>query len=111
MSTENITIPPETARHVLWHYGRAGGCQPGSFTQRLMEAFDTADIDNAGILASAYPQLGAAMLAAKLDEDGIDRLKAIASIRCMRCRNEDGPFADGGLCEACARPLPLAGAM
>jgi uncharacterized protein (DUF2236 family) len=78
MSTEDITIPPETARHVLWHYGRAGAIQPGSFTQRLMEAFDAADIDNAGILADAYPELGAAMLAAKLDEDGIDRLKRIA---------------------------------
>lgn len=80
MSTDNITIPPETARHVLWHYGRAGAIQPGTFIQRLMEAFDAADIDNAGILASAYPELGAAMLAAKLDEDGIDRLKRIAGV-------------------------------
>ncbi|MFE4867652.1 hypothetical protein [Streptomyces sp. NPDC056682] len=79
MSTENITIPPETARHVLWHYGHDGGWQPGSFTQRLMAAFDAADIDNAGILATAYPELGAAMLAAKYDEDGIDRLKKIAN--------------------------------
>lgn len=79
MSTDNITIPPETARHVLWHYGHPGGWQPGSFTQRLMAAFDAADIDNAGILAGAYPEMGAAMIAAKHDPDGIDRLQAIAA--------------------------------
>lgn len=27
-------------------------------------------------------------------------------IRCTRCRGEDGPFTDAGLCEACARPIP-----
>ncbi|GAA3268071.1 hypothetical protein [Streptomyces lavendulae] len=27
-------------------------------------------------------------------------------IRCSRCRGEDGPFTDAGLCEACARPVP-----
>jgi hypothetical protein len=30
-------------------------------------------------------------------------------IRCTRCRDEDGPFTDAGLCEACARPMPLDG--
>lgn len=28
-------------------------------------------------------------------------------IRCSRCHDEDGPFTDDGLCEACARPMPL----
>jgi hypothetical protein len=30
-------------------------------------------------------------------------------IRCTRCKGEDGPFTDAGLCEACARPVPLDG--
>lgn len=30
-------------------------------------------------------------------------------IRCSRCTNEDGPFTPAGLCEGCARPMPLDG--
>jgi hypothetical protein len=30
-------------------------------------------------------------------------------IRCTRCQGDDGPFTDDGLCEACARPMPLDG--
>lgn len=30
-------------------------------------------------------------------------------IRCQRCGDEDGPFTPDGLCEPCARPLPLGG--
>jgi hypothetical protein len=33
----------------------------------------------------------------------------VTPIRCTRCRDEDGPFTDDGLCEACARPMPLDG--
>jgi hypothetical protein len=33
------------------------------------------------------------------------------AIHCARCTDDDGPFTTSGLCEACARPLPLAGAM
>lgn len=32
-----------------------------------------------------------------------------AAIRCTRCQDVDGPFTDDGLCEACARPMPLDG--
>lgn len=39
------------------------------------------------------------------------RTITLASIACTRCTGEDGPFTDAGLCEACARPMPLAGAM
>ena len=35
----------------------------------------------------------------------------VAAIECDRCGDEDGPFTKAGLCEACARPLPLVGAM
>lgn len=30
-------------------------------------------------------------------------------IVCTRCKQDDGPFTDAGLCEACARPMPLGG--
>lgn len=33
------------------------------------------------------------------------------TIRCTRCDGDDGPFTQSGVCEACARPVPLAGAM
>ncbi|MBD0743502.1 hypothetical protein [Streptomyces sp. CBMA152] len=114
MSINKPTIPPETARHVLWHYGQNGGHQPGSFTQRLMEAFAAADMANTAKLANAYPDYAAAFIAANLDPDGIPALQRIAgvpAIHCTRCRSEDGPFTDGGLCEACARPVPLDGVL
>jgi hypothetical protein len=78
MSTETPTITADTARHVLWHYGAPGGQQPGSFTQRLMQAADSADLQNLAILGTAYPELVAAITAAKLDPDGITELQRIA---------------------------------
>jgi hypothetical protein len=35
----------------------------------------------------------------------------VAAIECIRCKDTDGPFTDAGLCENCARPMPLVGAM
>ncbi|WP_344491871.1 hypothetical protein [Streptomyces enissocaesilis] len=35
----------------------------------------------------------------------------IAEITCTRCPDTDGPFTAAGLCEPCARPLPLGGVM
>ncbi|MFD5137493.1 hypothetical protein ACFWMX_14825 [Streptomyces sp. NPDC058378] len=78
MSTTTPVITEDTARHVLWHYGRPGGMQPGSYTERLMEAIDAADMVNAEKLRGAYPELVSAMLAAKNDLDGIDCLQQIA---------------------------------
>ncbi|MFD7616621.1 hypothetical protein [Streptomyces sp. NPDC059802] len=78
MSTQTPAITEDTARHVLWHYGRDGGAQPGSFTQRLMEAMDAADIVNLAILSSVYPELVAALYAAKNDVSGIAQLQKIA---------------------------------
>ncbi|MGW3196251.1 hypothetical protein ACWDBD_17025 [Streptomyces sp. NPDC001118] len=78
MSTSSPTIPAEIARHVLWHYGKDGGHQPGSFTQRLMEAFAAADMVNTAKLANAYPDYAAAFIAANLDPDGITNLQRIA---------------------------------
>jgi hypothetical protein len=75
MDTQTIT--EGTARHVLWHYGCEGGMQPGSYTERLMETIDAADMVNAEILRGAYPELVTAMLAAKNDIGGVPRLQRI----------------------------------
>ncbi|MER7151218.1 hypothetical protein [Streptomyces lydicus] len=109
-----ITISSETARHGLWHYGAEGGFQPGTFTQRLMAAIDTADVVNTARLRVAYPELVDAMFLAGSSRDGIARLQEAAGIkaapiRCTRCQGEDGPFTDEQLCEPCARPMPLDG--
>lgn len=100
-------IPSETARHVLWFYGHAGGIKPGQFTRLLMAAIDSADVDNTAALANAFPALVAAIVAAKLDPDGIKALqRAAGPITCARCGEDDGPFADD-LCENCARAVSL----
>lgn len=115
MSTETPTIPAETARHVLWHWGQDGGAQPGSFTQKLMQAIDSADRINTEMLRVVYPQLVAALKST--DPDMVATLKRIAAgdqstaPRCPRCGDKDGPFTAAGYCEACARPLPLGGVM
>ncbi|MFF0777040.1 hypothetical protein [Streptomyces sp. NPDC003720] len=113
MDITSLTVPVETARHVLWRYDRIGGAQPGTFTQHLMAAIESADMRNRAILREDYPELSEALRMARYDEDGLDKLRAIArgatAIRCTRCKQDDGPFTDAGLCEACARPMPLDG--
>lgn len=109
MSTSSPTITRETARHVLWRYDRKGGAQPGTFTQNLMAAIESADVRNRAILRDAYPELSEALHLARYDEQGLAKLQAAAAIRCTRCRNEDGPFTPADLCEPCAQPMPLDG--
>ncbi|MFJ8110461.1 hypothetical protein [Streptomyces sp. NPDC096132] len=75
-----VTIDAETARHVLHHYGRPGGFRPGRFTVLLMEAIDAADVVNTARLATAYPELVAAMDIAANRPDGTARLQRIAGI-------------------------------
>jgi hypothetical protein len=110
MST-NSPISRETARHVLWLYDRTGGTQPGPFTEHLMAAIKRADYRNRAILQTAYPELSEALRMARYDEDGLAKLQEAARspLRCTRCRDEDGPFTDAGLCEPCALPMPLDG--
>jgi hypothetical protein len=79
MSHNPPVITRETAWHVLWHYGQPGGLQPGSFTEPLMQAMDRADRQNFAILVDAYPELGAAMTAAKYDPNGIAHLQRIGA--------------------------------
>lgn len=72
-------ISSETARHVLWHYGNPQGYRPGSFTQKLMEAIDAADVVHTARLRSAYPDMVDAMTLAANERDGIAQLTAIAN--------------------------------
>lgn len=109
MNTSNPTIPADVAAHVLFHYGREGGYQAGSFTTALLTAMGTADPSNLDKLALGFPGYVAAVTAIHYDPNGIERLQDIAAGRCTRCKQDDGPFTPDDLCEACARPMPLDG--
>lgn len=77
MSTSSPTIPPDVAAHVLYHYGREGGYQAGSFTTALLHAMGTADPANLDRLAAGFPDYVAAVTAIQYDPDGVQRLQAI----------------------------------
>lgn len=109
MSTNHPRIPADVAAHVLFHYGREGGYQAGSFTTALLSAMGTADPSNLDRLAAGFPEYVAAVTAIRYDRNGIAHLRDIAAGRCPRCKNDDGPIAGDGLCEACTQPLPLDG--
>lgn len=79
MPDQTATIPAETARNVLWAFGRDGGHRPGSFTEALIGLLARADQFNAVKLATVYPAEAAAVALAKYDEDGITKLQAIAA--------------------------------
>lgn len=78
MNADTAQITPETARHVIWTFGREGGYRPGTFTQKLLELLAYADEGNTAKLASAYPAEAAAVRLAKYSEDGVDQLQRIA---------------------------------
>ncbi|WP_405695212.1 hypothetical protein OHA99_09270 [Streptomyces coelicoflavus] len=86
-----VSISAETARHVLFHYGRDGGYRPGSFTLKLMEAIDAADIVHTARLHTAYPELVDAMTLAANERDGIARLDAIANSTATAAAEEVQP--------------------
>lgn len=77
MSTSSPTIPPDVAAHVLFHYGREGGYQAGSFTTALLAAMGTADPSNLDRLAAGFPEYVAAITAIQYDPDGVERLQSI----------------------------------
>ncbi|OQQ13039.1 hypothetical protein B0675_40185 [Streptomyces sp. M41(2017)] len=108
MSTESTTIPPETARHVLWRYDRTGGAQPGTFTVHLMAAIESADVRNRAVLRDAYPALSAALHLARYDEEGLTKLRRIATGQAplgCKCGDSTGPFTFDGRCENCAEAV------
>ncbi|GAA2803515.1 hypothetical protein [Streptomyces showdoensis] len=73
------TIPAEVAAHVLFHYGRDGGYQAGSFTEQIIKAIDMADPGNRFKLTNSYPDYVAAVVAIKYDPAGVTRLQQIAA--------------------------------
>jgi hypothetical protein len=77
MSTSSPTIPPDVAAHVLFHYGRPGGYQAGSFTTSLLNAMGTADPSNLDKLAAGFPDYVAAVTAIQYDPQGVERLQNI----------------------------------
>jgi hypothetical protein len=79
MDASSLTVTAEAARHALWRYDRTGGAQPGTFTQHLMAAIESADMRNRAILRETYPELSEALRLARYDEDGLAKLQAIAS--------------------------------
>ena len=72
-------ITQDDARHVLHYFGKEGGWQGGSYTQKLIELLGVADQDNFSKLASVYPGLAAAHYLATTERNGIEILKNIST--------------------------------
>ena len=68
----------EAARHVLWHNGDPRGCEPGSFTTKLLDAWARADVENSHRLGAAFPILAVAVNISRTR--GSDALAAWAGI-------------------------------
>ena len=78
-------------------------------TAQLLTCIGMADPSNLDRLAAGFPEYVAAVTAIQYDPQGIERLQDLAAGRCTRCKKDDGPFVPSGLCEPCARPMPLDG--
>jgi len=76
-ATAGAFIDPETAHHVLWHFGHVG-YDPGSFTAHLLEAIANADPGNQTRLSLGFPGYVAAVRLAQNSDTGIATLQAIA---------------------------------
>lgn len=63
----------DPARNLLWMEGRRDvGWEPGSFTTKLIEAFQRADSSNTGRLLSAFPEYrGPMMILNRWGTDGL----------------------------------------
>ncbi|CAM5591506.1 hypothetical protein [Streptomyces purpurascens] len=72
-----VTIPMETAAHVLWQ-DRLGGWPPSTFAAKLLSLWTSADTDNADRLAVAFPDYAAALDLLRSGQQGIEQLRAIA---------------------------------
>ncbi|MGW0012436.1 hypothetical protein ACWDVX_22170 [Streptomyces tendae] len=76
-SETEVTIPIETAAHVLWTEA-LGGWPPSTFATKLLSLWTSADTDHAARLAVAFPEYAAAIALVKSGQDGIQQLRAIA---------------------------------
>lgn len=74
-STE-VTIPMETAAHVLFTE-RKGGWPPSTFAAKLLDTWTSADTDNAEHLADAFPEYAAAIALVRSGEQGVRQLRLI----------------------------------
>lgn len=72
-----VTIPADIAAHVLFQE-RLGGWPPSTFPSKLLDAWTSADTDNADRLAAAFPEYAAAIALMRSGAQGIEQLKAIA---------------------------------
>lgn len=108
MNTSSPSIPADVASHVLFHFGHRG-IPAGDWTENLISLIARADMVHKAKLTAAFPDYAGAVLLAQYADNGVDVLKDIAAGRCTRCKNDDGPIADGNLCEPCAAPMPLDG--
>lgn len=72
-----VTIPMETAAHVLWQ-DRLGGWPPSTFATKLLSLWTSADTDNADRLAVAFPDYAAAIALVRSGQQGIEQLRTIA---------------------------------
>jgi hypothetical protein len=75
--TAEVTIPMETAAHVLWTE-RKGGWPPSTFAAKLLDLWTSADTDNAERLADGFPEYAAAIALMRSGEQGVQQLRAIA---------------------------------
>ncbi len=69
---------PEEASQVLFAFGEAGGEGDG-FVCALLDAMVLADPRNLARMASGFPGLASAVHAAMRVDDGLDRLRVLAS--------------------------------
>ncbi|WP_030247630.1 hypothetical protein [Streptomyces sp. NRRL S-350] len=74
-----VTISPETARHVLWHYDQPGGTEPDDRTRDLLLSLARCYPGDYARRALDCPEQAAAMWLAANTQDGTARLQAIAS--------------------------------
>lgn len=76
--TEVYAEREEAALPVLWHNGDPRGRQPGSFIEKLLDAWARADGANEAKLTMAFPVLGTAVMISRTQ--GSDELARWAGI-------------------------------
>ncbi|MEV4059693.1 hypothetical protein [Nonomuraea dietziae] len=77
--TDAPEISPETAAHVLHHFGCEGGSPASGFKTTLMLAIAQADMPNRERLAKAWPDYVAAMNLAQVTSHGTAALQKLAA--------------------------------
>lgn len=71
------TVSLEVAQHVLWWFGDTNlGLQPGTFSDRLMNAASAADTENLEKLELAFPEMVFAWRCASREHWGIEWLRS-----------------------------------